>query len=126
VFGAASLSEDFSTISEEDLRKGESVGILVALVVLVLVFGALVAGVIPILTALGSITLALATVALFGQLYQFSFFVTNMIAMMGLALGIDYSLFIISRYREERAHGRDELAAIEAAGATASRAVLFS
>ncbi|HUP73030.1 MAG TPA: MMPL family transporter [Acidimicrobiales bacterium] len=126
VFGAASLSEDFSTISEEDLRKGESVGILVALVVLVFVFGALVAGVIPILTALGSIALALATVALFGQLYQFSFFVTNMIAMMGLALGIDYSLFIISRYREERAHGRDELAAIEAAGATASRAVLFS
>ncbi|MEO8692920.1 MAG: MMPL family transporter [Acidimicrobiales bacterium] len=126
VFGSASLSEDFSKISEEDLRTGESVGILVALIVLVLVFGALVAGVIPILTGIGSIALALATVALVGQQYQFSFFVTNMIAMMGLALGIDYSLFIISRYREERAHGRDELAAIEAAGATASRAVLFS
>jgi RND superfamily putative drug exporter len=126
VFGSASLSDDFSKISEEDLRTGESVGILVALIVLVLVFGALVAGVIPILTGIGSIALALATVALVGQQYQFSFFVTNMIAMMGLALGIDYSLFIISRYREERAHGRDELAAIEAAGATARRAVLFS
>ena len=126
VFGAASLSEDFSKISEEDLRTGESVGILVALIVLVFVFGALVAGVIPILSGIGSIALALATVALVGQLYDFSFFVTNMIAMMGLALGIDYSLFIISRYREERAHGRSELDAIEAAGATASRAVLFS
>jgi RND superfamily putative drug exporter len=126
VFGQASLSDDFSTISEEDLRKGESIGILVALVVLVFVFGALVAGVIPILTGIGSIALALALVSLFGLLYDFSFFVTNMIAMMGLALGIDYSLFIISRYREERAHGREKLDAIEAAGATASRAVLFS
>jgi RND superfamily putative drug exporter len=58
--------------------------------------------------------------------FQFSFFVTNMIVMMGLAVGIDYCLFIISRYREERGKGLDSLEAITVAGGTAGRAVLFS
>ena len=57
---------------------------------------------------------------------DFSFFVTNMITMMGLAVGIDYSLFIVSRYREERFKGLEKMDAIVAAGATASRAVFFS
>ena len=55
-----------------------------------------------------------------------SFFITNMITMIGLAMGIDYSLFVVSRYREERAAGRDKIDAIGRAGSTASRAVLFS
>ncbi len=93
---------------------------------MLIVFGALVAGVIPIASGVASITVAISIVALVGRLFKFSFFVTNMIAMMGLALGIDYSLFIISRYREERSRGLDKLAAIEATGATASRAVFFS
>ena len=126
LFGNLVVNDDFNTIAEEDLRTGEGIGILVALVVLLVVFGALVAGVIPIATGLASITIAVSMVAVAGQVYKFSFFVTNMIAMMGLALGIDYSLFIISRYREERSRGFDKLAAIEAAGATASRAVFFS
>src|SRR5204863_6719936 len=58
--------------------------------------------------------------------FSLSVFFVNMLTGMGLALGIDYSLFVVSRYREERGGGRDELAAISAAGATASRAVLFS
>jgi RND superfamily putative drug exporter len=65
-------------------------------------------------------------VALVGQAFDFSFFVTNMISMMGLAVGIDYSLFIISRYREERHRGLEKMDAISAAGSTASRAVFFS
>nr|MBA2474822.1 MMPL family transporter [Actinomycetota bacterium] len=64
--------------------------------------------------------------ALVGQAFELSFFVVNMISGMGLALGIDYSLFIVSRLREERARGREQLDAIAAAGATASRAVVFS
>src|SRR5204863_74359 len=58
--------------------------------------------------------------------WELSIFVVNMLTGMGLALGIDYSLFVISRYREERTSGREQHSAIEAAGATASRAVLFS
>ena len=125
-FGAITLEEDFSTIAEEDLAQGESFGVIVALIVLVLVFGAVVAGVIPIAMAIASIAVALGITALVGRAADFSFFVTNMITMMGLAVGIDYSLFIVSRYREERFKGLEKIDAIAAAGATASRAVFFS
>jgi putative drug exporter of the RND superfamily len=125
-FGPVTIEEDFSRIAEEDLAQGETFGVLVALVVLVLVFGALVAGIIPIVMGVASIVLAIGLVAFVGQAVDFTFFVTNIITMMGLAVGIDYSLFIVSRYREERAHGHPKLDAIEVAGSTASRAVFFS
>jgi len=125
-FGPITVEEDFSTIAEEDLAQGETFGVAVALVVLVLVFGALVAGLIPIAMGVASIAVAIGLVALVGLTVDFSFFVTNMITMMGLAVGIDYSLFIVSRYREERFKGLEKLDAIEAAGSTASRAVFFS
>jgi RND superfamily putative drug exporter len=124
--GQGALSADFDTIAEEDLRQGESIGVIVALVVLVAVFGALVAALLPIGLAVLAITAAIGLVALLGLVLDFSFFVTNMITMMGLAVTIDYSLFIVSRFREERRAGHPKLQAIELAGATASRAVLFS
>ncbi|MBA2536486.1 MAG: MMPL family transporter, partial [Actinobacteria bacterium] len=118
---------DFGQLSEDDLRNGELFfGAPAALIVLMLVFGAVVAGLIPLVLAILSIIVALALTALVGQAFELSLFVTNMIFGMGLALGIDYSLFILSRYREERSEGRRELDAIGTAGATASRAVLFS
>jgi RND superfamily putative drug exporter len=124
--GDVTVNDDFNTIAEEDLAKGESIGIGAALLVLIVVFGAIVAALLPIFLAIGAIIVALGAVALIGQWADFSFFVTNMITMMGLAVGIDYSLFIVSRYREERAHGIEKLDAISAAGATANRAVFFS
>ncbi|MDQ4144682.1 MAG: MMPL family transporter [Actinomycetota bacterium] len=125
-FGPITLENDFTTVSEEDMRKAEMFGMATALVVLVIVFGAFVAGLLPIAMGIGSITVALGIVALVGQVFEFSFFVTSMISMMGLAVGIDYSLFIVSRYREERRNGREKLDAIAASGATANRAVFFS
>jgi putative drug exporter of the RND superfamily len=127
VTGEFTLDEDFGTLSEEDLQNGELFfGAPAALIVLLLVFGAVVAGVIPLVLAILSIVVALALTALVGQAFELSLFVTNMIFGMGLALGIDYSLFILSRFREERAEGREKEDAIVTAGATASRAVLFS
>ena len=126
LFGQASIGWEFDEVVKDDLAKGETFGLLVALVILVVVFGAVVAGIVPILMGITAIVMASGAVAVTGQLFSFAFFVENMIAMMGLALGIDYSLFVISRYREERCCGCNQLAAIEATGATASRAVAFS
>ena len=127
ITGELTLDEDFSALSEEDLQEGELFfGAPAALIVLLLVFGTVVAGVVPLVLAILSIIVALALTAIVGQVFELSVFVTNMIFGMGLALGIDYSLFILSRFREERSQGREKLDAIETAGATASRAVLFS
>jgi len=126
VAGQASLNADFSRIAEEDARKGEGIGIGVALIVLIIVFAAVVAALLPIMMAIFAIVVALGLVTLIGQIVEFNLFVTNMISMIGLAVGIDYSLFIVSRVREERKKGFDKLGAIGAAGATANRAVFFS
>jgi RND superfamily putative drug exporter len=126
VAGEATSAKDANTIAEEDLKQGETIGIVAALAILVVVFGALAAAVVPIVLAIMAIVVALGLVSLLGLAFDLSFLVTNMVTMIGLAVGIDYSLFIVSRYREERAHGRDKLAAIAAAGATANRAVFFS
>jgi uncharacterized membrane protein YdfJ with MMPL/SSD domain len=127
ITGEFTLDADFSTLAEEDLRNGElGFGLPAALIVLLIVFGSVVAGLIPLLLAVVSIVVALALAALVGQAFPLSVFATNMLTGMGLALGIDYSLFVLSRYREERLHGRERFDAIAAVGATASRAVLFS
>jgi uncharacterized membrane protein YdfJ with MMPL/SSD domain len=127
ITGEFTLDADFDTLAEEDLRNGElGFGLPAALIVLLLVFGSVVAGLIPMLLAIVSIVVALGLLALVGQAFPLSVFATNMLTGMGLALGIDYSLFVLSRFREERLHGREELDAIAAVGASASRAVLFS
>ncbi|MGE0134161.1 MAG: MMPL family transporter [Dehalococcoidia bacterium] len=125
-FGIGSVNEAFATTSERDLQTAEQRGVPVALIVLVLVFGAVVAAIIPIVLALVGIMVALGVTTLVGQIWSLSFFVQNMIIMIGLAVGIDYSLFIIERFREERRRGLDRVEAIAVAGNTASRAVVFS
>ena len=124
--GGAAINHDFQEQAEKDLQTGEAIGIPIALLVLLLVFGALTASLVPLILGIFSIVVAVGLTALFGQGFEFSFFVVNVITMMGLAVGIDYSLFIVSRYREERLGGLEKIAAIRASGATASRAVFFS
>ena len=127
ITGYHSTGYDFGKQSQTDLEKGElAFGLPAALVVLVLVFGALVAGLVPVLMAILSIIVALGLVAVISLGFTLSVFIVNMLTGMGLALGIDYSLFVVSRYREERLRGLAKEDAIARAGATASRAVLFS
>ena len=121
------VENDFAHLSQDDLETGElQFGLPVALVVLLLVFGAVVAGLVPLALAMLAIITALGLTALVGLAFDLSIFTVNMLSGMGLALGIDYSLFVVSRFREERSAGRDKLDAIRATGTTASRAVLFS
>jgi uncharacterized membrane protein YdfJ with MMPL/SSD domain len=125
--GEGTLDHDFNDVSQHDLESGElRFGLPAALIILLLVFGAVVAGVIPLVMALIAIVVALGLCAPIAAAFTLSVFFVNMLTGMGLALGIDYSLFVVSRYREERAGGLSELDAIAAASATASRAVLFS
>jgi len=126
VGGPATLENEFIELAEEGLQQGETIGLAVALVVLVFVFGAVVAGFIPLILAVMSIAIALGAAAVVGLAFDLSFFIVNIITMIGLAVGIDYSLFIVSRYREERANGLAKSDAIILTGATASKAVFFS
>src|SRR5262249_8987048 len=125
--GEGTLDHDFNDLSQHDLKSGElQVGLPAALIILILVFGAVFAGLVPLLMAIVSIVVALGLCALVAEAFTLSVFVVNMLTGMGLALGMDYSLFVGSRYREERGRGRAEHDAIAVSGATASRAVLFS
>ena len=107
VTGRASVGYDLGRQAEKDLQTGELFGMPIALLILLVVFGAVVAALVPSGLAIVSIVVALAMTAAIGQVFELSFFVVNMLTMMGLAVGIDYSLFILSRYREERAAGRE-------------------
>jgi uncharacterized membrane protein YdfJ with MMPL/SSD domain len=127
VTGQKTLDRDFNELSQSDLQHGElQFGLPAALIILLLVFGAVVAGLVPLLITLPSIVVALGLVAVLAQAFDLSVFVINMLTGMGLALAIDYALFVVSRFREERSRGREKLDAIAAAGNTANRAVVFS
>ena len=105
---------------------GETIGISVAIIILALVFGSVTAALIPVILAIVSIFVAIGMVAILGQIVDLNDFVPNIMTMMGLAVGIDYCLFILSRYREERFNGLDKINAIVTTGSTAGRAVMFS
>jgi RND superfamily putative drug exporter len=125
--GGGTLDHDFNGLSQHDLKSGElRFGLPAALIILLLVFGAVVAGLVPLLMAIVAIVVALGLCAIIAATFSLSVFVVNMLTGMGLALGIDYSLFVVSRYREERVNGLAELESVATASATASRAVLFS
>ncbi len=126
ISGMATLDAEIKEVAESDLARGEAIGISVALIVLVIAFGAIAAAVLPIVMAIVAIILGLGATAVLGQVFDIPFVVLNVMTMMGLAVGIDYSLLVVSRYREERAAGREKIDAIAATGGTAGRTVLVS
>jgi RND superfamily putative drug exporter len=118
--------EEFQDQAQEDLKRGETLALPVMLVLLVLVFRGLVAAVTPLLVA--AVAVAGALLILFGvsHVTDISVYSVNVITMLGLGLAVDYSLLVISRFREERAGGLDLPDAIERTLATAGRTVAFS
>ncbi len=124
--GEGSINSEFGTLANETMQRGEMIGLPVALVILVVVFGAAVAAGIPLLVALLAIFVSMGMTVIVGQAFELSLFVVNMIMMIGLAVGIDYTLFIVQRFREERATGHSVHDSVVRAGDSATRAVFFS
>jgi RND superfamily putative drug exporter len=122
----ATFTRDSGRQSEADLVKAESISLPLAAVVLLLVFGSLVASALPLLVAGLAIPTTLALVWIVGQQMELSIFVQNISTMLGLALAIDYSLFMTSRFREELRRGRTVGDAVTIAVATSGKAVAFS
>jgi hypothetical protein len=124
--GDGSTNEEVNTLAEADIASGERIGATVAFVILILLFGALVAAFVPLILAILSIGIAFGLAAVVSQVSEQTLATSAIVPMIGLAVGVDYALFVVERYREERRRGATKQEAIEIAGGTASRAVLFS
>src|SRR6266700_4577574 len=117
---------DIQLVSEHDLRRAEILAFPFALVALLLVFRSVVAAILPALVGGSAVIVALALIFGLGHLTTLSIFVLNITTLFGLGLGVDYSLFMVSRFREELARGRTVDDAVTITVATAGRAVTFS
>ncbi len=124
--GGPVFYEDIQAVSERDLRRAEMLAFPFAVIALLLVFRSIIAAALPALVGGGAVIASLALLFGLGQITPLSIFVLNITTLFGLGLGVDYSLFIVSRFREELAHGRDVEEAVATTVATAGRAVTFS
>ncbi len=126
VTGEPALDYDTRTVSKEDAELGESKALPFTAVILVLAFGALVAAAIPLIVGLFAIACSLALVQIAASFHTMSVFVLTIVSMVGLAVGIDYSLLIVTRFREELNRGHGARGAAARAITTAGRAVVTS
>jgi RND superfamily putative drug exporter len=124
--GYGPITLDAAEQSEADLQKAELVSLPLAALILIVVFASIVAAGMPLLVAGLAIPSSLALIYVVAQYVEMSIFVLNIATMLGLALAIDYSLFIVSRFREELRRGRTVGEAVERAVATSGKAVAFS
>jgi len=124
--GDAVFYEDILAVSERDLRRAEILAFPFAIIALLFVFRSVIAAVLPALVGGCAVVISLALIFGLGQITTLSIFVLNITTLFGLGLGVDYSLLIVSRFREELGRGRDITGAVTVTVATAGRAVAFS
>ena len=125
-FGDASTGKAVNKMFADDLKKAETLSLPITLVILLLAFGALVAAGLPLLLGLTSVIGTMGLVAAVSHLAPATQNLSSIVVLIGLAVGVDYSLFYIRREREERKAGKDPEAALAAAAATSGRSVLVS
>ena len=125
-FGAASANKAVNETITDDLKSAGMLSLPITLIILTITFGTLVAAGVPLLIGLTAVMAAMGLVALPSEILPVDDNLPAVILLIGLAVGVDYSLFYLKREREERARGRSETAALEAAAATSGRAVLIS
>ncbi|MFF2377247.1 MMPL family transporter [Streptomyces xiamenensis] len=126
VGGTAMINSEVSELSERDVIKGETIAFPIMLIVLVLVFGSLVAASLPLATGLITILVSMGLLWAMAQLTDVSVLAVNVVTLLGLGLAVDYSLLMVNRYREELRAGRDSATAIRVMMGSAGRTVLFS
>ncbi len=124
--GDASTSDQVEQAFSDDFKKAEMTSLPVTLLILILAFGALIAAGVPLVLGLTAVGGAIGLTALVSHITPMSDGANSVILLIGLAVGVDYSLFYLRREREERSAGRSERAALEVAAATSGRAVIIS
>ena len=124
--GQGALWAAMQDLSKEDLAKAESAGFPIVLLILLAVFGSFAAALLPLALGIGAVLVTGALIFGVSQAMEMSVFVTNMASMIGIGVAVDYSLFIVARYREEVRAGRTPEQARAVALATSGLAVLFS
>lgn len=123
--GEPVIIKDLNTASQEDLARAEMIGLPIALLVLILAFGSLVAAALPIVIGVVSILSTMGIVYFFSYKLDLTIFILNIVPMIGLALSIDFALLFINRYKEEI--GRKSIEdAVATTIATAGRSIIFS
>jgi uncharacterized membrane protein YdfJ with MMPL/SSD domain len=125
-FGDGSADKALSKAFADDFRRAELTSLPITLIILVLAFGALLAAFVPLLLAITAVAAAIGLIGPISHLWPVDESISSVVLLIGLAVGVDYSMFYLRREREERARGRSEEAALEAAAATSGRAVLVS
>jgi uncharacterized membrane protein YdfJ with MMPL/SSD domain len=125
-FGDASSGKAVDKLYEDDFKQSEQLSLPVTLAILIIAFGALVAAGVPVLLGISAVAGTLGLIGIASQLIPVDQSISSVVLLIGLAVGVDYSLFYIRREREERAAGRDADAALQAAAATSGRAILVS
>jgi RND superfamily putative drug exporter len=125
-FGDASADKALSKAFADDFKKAEVSSLPITLAILILAFGALLAAFVPLLLAITAVAAAIGLLGPISHIWPVDESISSVVLLIGLAVGVDYSMFYLRREREERARGRSEEAALEAAAATSGRAVLVS
>jgi uncharacterized membrane protein YdfJ with MMPL/SSD domain len=125
-FGDATSGAQMDKKIQSDLKKAETMSLPVTLLILALAFGAIVAAGVPVLLAISAVLATIGLVSIPSQIFPIDDNASIVITLIGMAVGVDYSLFYLKRQREERAAGHDEQTAVEIASATSGRAILVS
>ncbi|MFJ8063491.1 MMPL family transporter [Psychrobacillus sp. NPDC096426] len=123
--GGAAINKDINAASQKDLASAEAIGLPIAIIVLLLAFGSVVAAFVPLIVGIVTVVSTFGVMTLFSETMNLSIFVLNIIPMLGLALSIDFALLLINRYKEERLK-QSIIDAVQTSIQTAGRSIIFS
>jgi len=124
--GVLAVTNGFNVVLQEDLRRAETVSLPLALILLLIVFGSVIAALVPLGVGVLAVVGGIAGMFVLSRVTDVSVYAENVVTLIGLGVAIDYSLFITNRFREELHNGRDTQAALAVAMATSGRAITFS